>query len=64
VLDLRRTKSTENLHLPEPCEVTETEDLATATVTASMSASKTEVVADIVNVKNENEKSAKEEALR
>ncbi len=55
VLDLRRTKSTENLHIPDPCEMTETEDLA--------SASKTEE-AVTTSKKESSERVVAEEAMR
>ena len=51
VLDLRRTKSSDNLHMADPTEATETEELASA------SASKTDDLAG-------SGKKGKEETLR
>ena len=39
VLDLRRTKSSDNLHMADPTEVTETEELASASKTDDLAAS-------------------------
>jgi hypothetical protein len=50
VLDLRRTKSSDNLHNYDPTEITETEELATISASAS--------------AKNESEKKSKDETLK
>ena len=39
VLDLRRTKSSDNLHMADPTEATETEELASASKTDDLAAS-------------------------